>query len=1275
MTVSSIPRTVRYTADGSSDTFAVPFQFFEINVYVNGELLSPLLYTINQTLPGTFGSVTFIDAPAAASVVDIAGDTEIVQVTDYVEQDSFPAESHERALDRLTMAVQELDERVTGDVDAPPMSPDFSLTAATNANVVTIVDGKPYQTPLANVLSINNVSPIGRTLNVGDVVPHVFEEVPAGWIRLKSTPQPVLKSLYPEYTAKCEAEGFPYGHTTTHVNVPAISAFIRAWDDSGPGDSNPSDPDSATRIANGSGTAVGNLIGSRQLSQNKSHNHAKGTLGGTADSAGKHRHGYVNRDAIGRDTGSGGVSLAKGAGASDNTAEAGEHSHSLTITGSTADSGGSEARPDNVAFPYIMLLSPGDAAAPHSVFGLPYNFDDGTSDADPGAGHLRFNHATVASATEVYISNEQAFGADVTGYLEEYNENNAPTRGYLLVYAIANLGICAIAKVGGSVTVGSDYTKIPIEVLSSNGEFDDGMRLSVQALPAGQISVALDAAVSAAEAAQAAAEIAKVDAENAATAADNAKDDAETAATTATNAKNDAENARNDAVSAWDAFDDVYLGAHASDPTLDNDGDPLVVGQLYWSTADSALKIYDGAAWGSYNPASGGGAVADNVAGVKATPVSVKSVILREAGRAGTFVWRTGDYSALVTADTAGGIYLASDYVASTSGAWVRVYAGAVRPTWFGAPANGTDDDRPALDAIDALMAYLPDREVDFGCAAYRVSRVSGTDDRWGAKITASGTKWRGNGASIRRYNTNISSSANAYPILFIGVPDSNVADPVRNVTVDGIRFIGEDTRHAISGSYVNDLRDAIHCKNTTGFKSLNNTFDAIDSQAIYFQAPACYNYAASRRYNTTKNYNATIQRCTFNGTPHEVAGRALLHAIAVEGVDDVDISHNRFSWCDDAVAGETTYESLSQLDGSQWTPVYGGWSLGDVDRSGRGWRITNNHVVGSTEHAFYVSGMDVVVANNTISTERPDLQTTGDMIKCRSKHVTITGNVIRYCASGIGIHDPSRCVTVTGNEISICATAITAGAIDINSVGLSTFISARPWLSSYEPIRDIIISGNVIELPEGEQATSQTGVGLRIYTDSSDANYPNGQVQNVKITGNTFRNVKHGVLLFNALIREIAIDGNSFIGKPFTRSGFSSGTTLYSQAALTVRDSVPTTNEKVVFRNNWVEGFAAVCDSIASGGTNVDLPRNMSGNHIEYVKRLFGTDTRVLGAANGFSGNTGVFVLQRDWSGHGIGNALGDGTTTNSYLRYRFFETGSELRFYTNDTGTFRTL
>jgi hypothetical protein len=43
----------------------------------------------------------------------------------------------------------------------------------------------------------------------------------------------------------------------------------------------------------------------------------------------------------------------------------------------------------------------------------------------------------------------------------------------------------------------------------------------------------------------------------------------------------------------YDDFDDAWLGAKASDPTTDNDGDPLNSGDLYFNTTDSNLRIYD----------------------------------------------------------------------------------------------------------------------------------------------------------------------------------------------------------------------------------------------------------------------------------------------------------------------------------------------------------------------------------------------------------------------------------------------------------------------------------------------------------------------------------------------------------------------------------------------------------------------------------------------------------------------------------------------------------
>ena len=42
-----------------------------------------------------------------------------------------------------------------------------------------------------------------------------------------------------------------------------------------------------------------------------------------------------------------------------------------------------------------------------------------------------------------------------------------------------------------------------------------------------------------------------------------------------------------------DNFDDTYLGAKASNPTVDNDGDPLQDGALYFDTTNDVMKVYD----------------------------------------------------------------------------------------------------------------------------------------------------------------------------------------------------------------------------------------------------------------------------------------------------------------------------------------------------------------------------------------------------------------------------------------------------------------------------------------------------------------------------------------------------------------------------------------------------------------------------------------------------------------------------------------------------------
>ena len=52
------------------------------------------------------------------------------------------------------------------------------------------------------------------------------------------------------------------------------------------------------------------------------------------------------------------------------------------------------------------------------------------------------------------------------------------------------------------------------------------------------------------------------------------------------------------AEAAYDNFDDRYLGAKSTPPTVDNDGNPLIVGALYWNTVDNAMYVWSGTAWG-----------------------------------------------------------------------------------------------------------------------------------------------------------------------------------------------------------------------------------------------------------------------------------------------------------------------------------------------------------------------------------------------------------------------------------------------------------------------------------------------------------------------------------------------------------------------------------------------------------------------------------------------------------------------------------------------------
>jgi len=116
--------------------------------------------------------------------------------------------------------------------------------------------------------------------------------------------------------------------------------------------------------------------------------------------------------------------------------------------------------------------------------------------------------------------------------------------------------------------------------------------------------------------------LATTQAGNAATSATAAATSATSSATSATASATSATAAAASATAAashLDTFDDLYLGVKTSDPTLDNDGDALTSGDLYFNSSTNILRIYDGSSWVSAavdtsTMASAGFAIAMSVA-------------------------------------------------------------------------------------------------------------------------------------------------------------------------------------------------------------------------------------------------------------------------------------------------------------------------------------------------------------------------------------------------------------------------------------------------------------------------------------------------------------------------------------------------------------------------------------------------------------------------------------------------------------------------------------
>jgi hypothetical protein len=148
MSVSTSTSSVNYTGNASTSApYVVNFPFFDatdLTVYVTTasgvvSTLTPSQFSVTGGA-GSNGNVVTTAAVPATSTVTITRNVPYTQLTSYTTGDRFPASTHEKALDKITMGLQQLDRKSVPD-------PQTASGAAPYVLGVGSVGGSPAWVP------------------------------------------------------------------------------------------------------------------------------------------------------------------------------------------------------------------------------------------------------------------------------------------------------------------------------------------------------------------------------------------------------------------------------------------------------------------------------------------------------------------------------------------------------------------------------------------------------------------------------------------------------------------------------------------------------------------------------------------------------------------------------------------------------------------------------------------------------------------------------------------------------------------------------------------------------------------------------------------------------------------------------------------------------------------------------------------------------------------------------------------------------------------------
>jgi hypothetical protein len=459
MTITTTTARKEYTGNGSTDVFAYDFKIIsdsDLKVYVvttatGASTLKTITthYTVSGAGAATGGNVTMGTPPTSSETLVITREVPFTQSVDYIENDAFPADTHESALDKLTMLTQQLQRDSARAMVLPVAAPDtvsatmpdpsvndgkllgiasdgLSIEATTGrvstvtASTSTVAVSSGASQSATGSVTFNDETgalalalglPVGNTGMMGGVsmqysTTTADADPGAGFIRFNNTSLNSATIMYVD-----DSDG------TTDV-----SAWVQSWDNSNSG-------------SRGFVTVAGNPNPSSPLVIYK-------VTGAVTDAS-----GYTK------------IPVAY-------------------VSGSTSISNNAEV---SVSF---SPAGDGDFA------GLDYTFSTTTTDSDPGTGVLRLNHGTLSSVTAAYVDDADANSADVSAYLLSWDDStNLSNRGQLRITKKTTPATYAVYNITGASTDASGYVKLALTHVDSNGTISNADSIALEFSGTGNIGI------------------------------------------------------------------------------------------------------------------------------------------------------------------------------------------------------------------------------------------------------------------------------------------------------------------------------------------------------------------------------------------------------------------------------------------------------------------------------------------------------------------------------------------------------------------------------------------------------------------------------------------------------------------------------------------------------------------------------------------------------------------------------------------------------------------